>query len=118
MDLAQKVSFVSLLENIEVEPERPRAEVVVNSNTGTIVIGGDVRISPAAVTHGSLTVKVEEDVQVTQARQLLAAPEMGQQLLQMVERLPTQIHKSLLQKIRRVPLFLIRVSNYHRLWML
>ena len=68
MDPAQKVSFVSLLENIEVEPERPRAKVVVNSRTGTIVIGGDVRISPAAVTHGSLTVKVEEDVEVTQTQ--------------------------------------------------
>jgi flagellar P-ring protein precursor FlgI len=68
MDPAQKVSFVSLLENIEVEPERPRARVVVNSRTGTIVIGGDVRISPAAVTHGSLTVKVEEDVDITQTQ--------------------------------------------------
>ena len=58
MDPAQKVSFVSLLENIEVEPERPRAKVVVNARTGTIVIGGDVRVSPAAVTHGSLTVRV------------------------------------------------------------
>src|SRR6056300_1654137 len=57
IDPAQKVSFVSLLENIEVEPDRPRAKVVVNARTGTIVIGGDVRVSPAAVTHGSLTVK-------------------------------------------------------------
>ena len=68
MDPAQKVSFVSLLENIEVEPERPRAKVVVNARTGTIVIGGDVRVSPAAVTHGSLTVRVEEDVNVTQTQ--------------------------------------------------
>ena len=68
MDPAQKVSFVSLLENIEVEPDRPRAKVVVNARTGTIVIGGDVRVSPAAVTHGSLTVRVEEDVNVTQTQ--------------------------------------------------
>ena len=68
IDPAQKVSFVSLLENIEVEPERPRAKVVVNARTGTIVIGGDVRVSPAAVTHGSLTVRVEEDVNVTQTQ--------------------------------------------------
>jgi flagellar P-ring protein precursor FlgI len=44
----QKVSFVSLLENIQVEPDRPRAKVVVNARTGTIVIGGDVRVSAAA----------------------------------------------------------------------
>ena len=68
IDPAQKVSFVSLLENIEVEPDRPRAKVVVNARTGTIVIGGDVRVSAAAVTHGSLTVRVEEDVNVTQTQ--------------------------------------------------
>ncbi|MDA7560676.1 flagellar basal body P-ring protein FlgI [Alphaproteobacteria bacterium] len=68
IDPAQKVSFVSLLENIEVEPARPRAKVVVNARTGTIVIGGDVRVSAAAVTHGSLTVRVEEDVNVTQTQ--------------------------------------------------
>ena len=68
MDPAQKVSFVSLLENIEVEPDRPRAKVVVNARTGTIVIGGDVRVSPAAVTHGTLTVRVQEDFEVTQTQ--------------------------------------------------
>ena len=68
IDPAQKVSFVSLLENIEVEPDRPRAKVVVNARTGTIVIGGDVRVSAAAVTHGSLIVRVEEDVNVTQTQ--------------------------------------------------
>jgi flagellar P-ring protein precursor FlgI len=73
IDPAQKVSFVSLLENIEVEPDRPRAKVVVNARTGTIVIGGDVRVSAAAVTHGSLTVRVEEDVNVTQTQAIAVA---------------------------------------------
>jgi flagellar P-ring protein precursor FlgI len=73
MDPAQKVSFVSLLENIEVEPDRPRAKVVINARTGTIVIGGDVRVSPAAVTHGSLTVRVQEDVEVTQTQTVAIA---------------------------------------------
>ncbi len=66
VDPSQKVSFVSLLENIEVEPARPSAKVIVNSRTGTIVIGGDVRVTPAVVTHGSLTVRINEDKQVTQ----------------------------------------------------
>ena len=70
---AEKVSFVSLLENIQVIPDRPRAKVVVNARTGTIVIGGDVRILPAAVTHGSLTVRVNEDQQVTQTQGLALA---------------------------------------------
>ena len=73
IDPAQKVSFVSLLENIEVEPDRPRAKVVVNARTGTIVIGGDVRVSAAAVTHGSLTVRVKEDVDVTQTQAIAVA---------------------------------------------
>ncbi|MDC1407994.1 flagellar basal body P-ring protein FlgI [Candidatus Puniceispirillum sp.] len=73
MDPEQKVSFVSLLENIEVEPARPRAKVVVNARTGTIVIGGDVRVSAAAVTHGSLTVRVKEDVNVTQTQEMAVA---------------------------------------------
>lgn len=61
---SQRVIFVGLLENIEVTPDAPRARVVVNSRTGTVVIGGEVRVSPAAVTHGSLTVRVTEDMKV------------------------------------------------------
>jgi flagellar P-ring protein precursor FlgI len=70
---AEKVSFVSLLENIQVDPDRPKAKVVVNARTGTIVIGGDVRVLPAAVTHGSLTVRVKEDKEVTQTQALAVA---------------------------------------------
>ena len=70
---AEKVSFVSLLENIQVTPDRPRAKVVVNARTGTIVIGGDVRILPAVVTHGSLTVRVNEDQQITQTQGIAVA---------------------------------------------
>jgi flagellar P-ring protein precursor FlgI len=64
-DPSQKVSFMSLLENIEVDPASPIAKVVINARTGTIVIGGDVRVTPAAVSHGSLTVKVNEDTNTT-----------------------------------------------------
>jgi flagellar P-ring protein precursor FlgI len=64
-DPSQKVSFMSLLENIQVDPAAPIARVVVNARTGTIVIGGDVRVTPAAVSHGSLTVKVNEDTNTT-----------------------------------------------------
>ncbi len=61
---SQKVSFIGLLENINFEPVTPKAKVVVNSRTGTVVIGGDVRISPAAVAHGSLSVKIQEDTKL------------------------------------------------------
>ena len=69
-DPSQKVSFMSLLENIEVDPAAPIAKVVVNARTGTIVIGGDVRVTPAAVSHGSLTVKVTEDTNTTPGQTL------------------------------------------------
>ena len=73
VDPSQKVAFISMLENIEIEPERQSAKVVVNARTGTIVIGGDVRVTPAAVTHGSLTVRVDENSNVTQTNNLAVA---------------------------------------------
>ncbi len=67
-DPGQRVGFVSLLENIDVEPGDAPARVVVNSRTGTVVIGSHVRVMPAAVTHGSLSVTIREDVAVSQPR--------------------------------------------------
>ena len=65
-DAGQRVAYVSMLENLELEPGDAPARVVVNSRTGTVVIGLHVRILPVAVAHGSLTVTVTEDVQVSQ----------------------------------------------------
>jgi flagellar P-ring protein precursor FlgI len=65
-DPGQRVTFMGLLENVEVTPDAPAAKVVVNSRSGTVVIGGNVRVTPAAVTHGSLTVSISEDPNVTQ----------------------------------------------------
>jgi flagellar P-ring protein precursor FlgI len=44
----------------------PAARVVVNARTGTIVIGGNVRVLPTAIAHGSLTVRVTENDGVSQ----------------------------------------------------
>lgn len=66
VDPAARVAFVSLIENLEVEPGQAPARVIVNSRTGTIVMGGNVRVRPAAVTHGSLSVSVEEDPRASQ----------------------------------------------------
>lgn len=71
-DAGQRVTFMGLLENVEVTPDAPEAKVVVNARTGTIVIGGNVQVTPAAVTHGSLTVRVTEDQKVTQAATVVA----------------------------------------------
>ena len=66
-DPSQKVGFVSMLENLEVEKASPPAKIIINSRTGTIVISGDVKVMSAAVAHGSLKVTVNEDVNVDQA---------------------------------------------------
>lgn len=65
-DPGQRVAFVSVLENLEVQPGDAPARVIVNSRTGTVVIGGHVRLYPAAVAHGNLTVTVSEDAFVSQ----------------------------------------------------
>lgn len=70
VDSNQRVSFVSFLENLEVTPGEAPAKVIVNSRTGTVVIGSEVRVSPAAVTHGSLTVAISENYQVSQPQPL------------------------------------------------
>lgn len=62
----QRVAFLSVLENIEVIPGEESARIIVNSRTGTVVIGQNVRVSPAAVTHGGLTVKISESKEVAQ----------------------------------------------------
>ena len=71
-DPTQRVSFVSLLENVDVEPGTPPAQVIVNSRTGTIIINGNVRVTPAAITHGSLTVRVTEDPNVQTQTNMVA----------------------------------------------
>ncbi|MFM2482601.1 flagellar basal body P-ring protein FlgI [Celerinatantimonas sp. YJH-8] len=66
----QRVNYLATLENIEFNPASESAKIIVNSRTGTIVIGKDVRLLPAAITHGGLTVKISENPQVSQPNAL------------------------------------------------
>lgn len=65
-DVGQRVGFLATIENFEFTPATAPARVVINSRTGTIVIGQDVRLLPAAITHGGLTVTITEDPQIAQ----------------------------------------------------
>jgi flagellar P-ring protein precursor FlgI len=65
-DVGQKVSFAALIENINFMPDDAPARIIVNSRTGTVVINNKVRVQPAAVAHGSLTVTISENPQVSQ----------------------------------------------------
>ncbi len=72
MDISQRVSFVSLIENLEVQPGDPPARVVINARTGTVVISRNVRVTAAAVTHGSISVSVAATNEVSQPGPLSA----------------------------------------------
>jgi flagellar P-ring protein precursor FlgI len=65
-DPSQRVAYVSTLEAIEIEPGDAPARVIINSRTGTVVIGSRVRVKPAAVAHGSLSVTITERQDVSQ----------------------------------------------------
>jgi len=66
IELSQRVSYMSMLENLQVEPADAAAKIIVNSRTGTIVIGKHVSVSTAAVTHGNLTVTITSRPLVSQ----------------------------------------------------
>ncbi|WP_246752204.1 flagellar basal body P-ring protein FlgI, partial [Vibrio cholerae] len=69
-DLSQRVAFLSAIENLEFNPADSAAKIIVNSRTGTIVVGQNVRLKPAAVTHGGMTVAIKENLNVSQPNAL------------------------------------------------
>lgn len=65
-DPNQRIAFIAQVENLRLVPGNAAAKVIVNSRTGTIVIGGEVKVMPAAVAHGSIAVTITERPQVSQ----------------------------------------------------
>ena len=65
-DPAARVAFIGALQEVEVVPDEAPARVIVNSRTGTIVISSQVRVTAAAVAHGSLSVTITEHQDVSQ----------------------------------------------------
>jgi flagellar P-ring protein precursor FlgI len=66
VDASQRIAYLSTLESIDIEPGDAPARVIVNSRTGTVVISSRVRVTPAAVAHGSLSVTITERQDVSQ----------------------------------------------------
>jgi flagellar P-ring protein FlgI len=66
VDPSEKVAWLGAIESLDVSPGDAPARVIVNSRTGTVVIGSDVRVSAAAVAHGSIQVTISEQPQVSQ----------------------------------------------------
>jgi flagellar P-ring protein precursor FlgI len=65
-DPTQRIAFLSKIENLQVDPASAPARVIINSRTGTVVISSNVTVSPAAVSHGSLSVTIKEEKKVSQ----------------------------------------------------
>jgi flagellar P-ring protein precursor FlgI len=65
-DIGRRIALAAQIESLEVQLAPPPARVIVNARTGTVVIGGEVRILPSAVAHGNLTVRVTENQQASQ----------------------------------------------------
>jgi flagellar P-ring protein precursor FlgI len=61
-----RTTLMSEVQNLAVVSAEPAARVIVNARTGTVVINSAVRVGPAAVTHGRLTVRIDEAPQVSQ----------------------------------------------------
>ncbi|QLE87959.1 flagellar basal body P-ring protein FlgI [Shewanella sp. Scap07] len=62
----ERVTFMSMLEELQIEQGRKSPRVVFNSRTGTVVMGGEVVVRKAAVSHGNLTVSIVEQEFVSQ----------------------------------------------------
>jgi flagellar P-ring protein precursor FlgI len=65
-DTDHRVKFLSQLLDIPVTVDQPRAEVVIDAQSGTVVMGEDVVIGPAAVAYGGLSVTISEKPEVSQ----------------------------------------------------
>lgn len=61
-----RIALAARIEALQVQLAPPVARVIVNARTGTVVIGGEVRILPAAIAHGNLTVRITENQQASQ----------------------------------------------------
>jgi flagellar P-ring protein precursor FlgI len=66
LDSTQRVAFLSRLENIVVTPGDAPPKVIINARTGSVVMTQMVRVSECAVSHGSLSITIARDVEVSQ----------------------------------------------------
>lgn len=74
-DAAEKVRFISRIQNLSVKTGPREARIVVNSRTGSIVINRHVTLEACAVAQGDLTVEIANNNQVSQPDTPLAGGE-------------------------------------------
>ncbi len=78
-DMSQRVSFMSMIENLDVIPGEAPAKVVVNSRTGTVVISRNVKVTAAAVSHGTISVSIAATNEISQPNAFGAGETAGVQ---------------------------------------
>jgi flagellar P-ring protein FlgI len=61
-----RVGFMADIENLDINQATPAAKVVMNARTGSIVMNQAVTLAPCAVAHGSLSVTINSNPQVSQ----------------------------------------------------
>ncbi|WP_283103002.1 flagellar basal body P-ring protein FlgI [Acidithiobacillus acidisediminis] len=67
---SQRVNFLALIENLNVDPETPVAKVVIDARSGTVVLGQNVTLGSCAVAHGNLSVTISQKYLVSQPNPL------------------------------------------------
>jgi flagellar P-ring protein precursor FlgI len=61
-----RVSFIGLMENIDVKPAAASAKVILNARTGSVVMNQAVTLDTCAISHGNLSVTIGADTQISQ----------------------------------------------------
>lgn len=79
VDMSQRVTFMSMIENLDVVPGEAAARVVVNSRTGTVVISRNVKVTAAAVSHGTISVAIAATNEVSQPNAFAGGQAVGVQ---------------------------------------
>ena len=64
-DAAERTEIIASLMDLEIEPAKQVAKVVINARTGSVVVNQSVQLSPSAVTHGNLTIRVHSSTLAT-----------------------------------------------------
>ncbi|TVO34952.1 flagellar basal body P-ring protein FlgI [Vibrio algivorus] len=66
VDSEDRIMFISMLEQLEIEEGKTIPKVIFNSRSGTVVFSDNVTVSSAAVSQGGITVRIQEDQYVSQ----------------------------------------------------
>ncbi|MFH1734897.1 MAG: flagellar basal body P-ring protein FlgI, partial [bacterium] len=64
-DIDRRVEFIALAERLTLDVDTP-AKVVINERTGTVVVGENVKLRPAAITHGSISIAIKSSPIISQ----------------------------------------------------